>query len=225
MRRKQTINNVGTNSFRIFNDNLLNITWFLATTENYYSRRVNKLRLRLRRSQSELPEIVKELDKLVSGIGTRKPTKVEENRIAELDDKVYELSDDHFVIPMLVGQFRQYPDLVRILGLIYLVTIYEGYLSDIKQEISSVRHDLNRREFKAICKQPKKIIEITRTRNIHIHNKGIIDEKYLNLVRDNKWKDGMYKKITRKYLRDSIDSIRAHVEFIEGEVKRLYFEN
>jgi hypothetical protein len=67
-----------------------------------------------------------------------------------------------------------------------------------------------------------RVVEIMATRNIHVHNMGIVSRRYLESVNDSKLKVGAYKPITREYLRDSIASIRTLVQFIDAEVQRKY---
>jgi len=69
------------------------------------------------------------------------------------------------------------------------------------------------------------IVEILATRNIHVHNRGIVNQRYLQSVRDSTLKLGAYKSISEDYLRHSINLIRKLIEFIDTEVQRKYFAN
>jgi hypothetical protein len=156
-----------------------------------------------------------------------------------------------------------------VLGLLYLVAIFESYLVDIVREILLTCPDTLKsgRQFTAetiikvgdqkqiisylaekevedlksfrdvvSCFDKKfninlnasgvlvdNIAEILATRNIHVHNRGIVNQRYLEFVGGSALKVGAYKPITRQYLRDSIDSISTLVEFINTEVQGKYF--
>jgi hypothetical protein len=71
----------------------------------------------------------------------------------------------------------------------------------------------------------EQIVEILATRNIHVHNRGMVSRRYLQCVKKSTLKIGTYKSITKEYLRDSINSISKIVEFIDTEVQRKYFIN
>lgn len=67
------------------------------------------------------------------------------------------------------------------------------------------------------------IVEILETRNIHIHNKGIVNRKYLKRVQDSKFKLGYYRPITQDYLKDAIDLVSRQARFINNKVQEKYF--
>jgi len=66
------------------------------------------------------------------------------------------------------------------------------------------------------------IVEIMATRNIHVHNRGLVNRRYLDLVKGSKLKVGAYRSITRKYLKESIGSVNSLAKFIDAEVQRKY---
>ena len=208
----------------------------------------------------------------MDGIGEKsRLAKTNKRRLERLMDRADDLTDVHIFAPLERKLFRQFPELIRVLGLLYLVAIFESYLVDIVREILLTCPDALKsgRQFTAetIMKlgQQKQIIsylaekevddllyksfpdvvnyfdkkfrinlnasgvsgenivEILATRNIHVHNRGTVNQRYLELVRGSTLKAGAYKSITRGYLRDSIDSISTLVEFINTEVRRKYF--
>ena len=166
--------------------------------------------------------------------------------------------------------FRQFSELIRILGLTYLVTIFEGYLVDIVREILIAHPDAlkSKRQLTAeevltqggreqiisylaekeveellYCSFPdvvkyfdskfninlntsgvsaEKITEILATRNIHVHNKGVVNQRFRQLVKGSSLRVGTYKSITREYLKNSIDYIATIVKFIDTKVKTKY---
>mgnify|MGYP001155749813 CR=1 FL=1 len=200
-------------------------------------------------------------------------SKIEEKRFNRLAEKADDLTDIDIFVPMDVKSFRQFSELIRVLGLSYLLTIFEGYLADIVREIFLAHPEalksgkeltaetvlslggregivsyLAEREVKELLYKsfPRvtdyfdkkfnidlsasgvsagKLNEIMQTRHIHVHNRGIVNRRYLDSVKDSKLRVGAYKSITREYLRDSINSIRTLVGFIDAEVQRKYFAN
>lgn len=197
-------------------------------------------------------------------------SKANEKRLTELDERAYDLTDIDIFLPMDVKSFRQFSELIRVLGLSYLVTVFEGYLADIVREIFLAHPEalksareltaetvlglggrkgivsyLAEREVEELLYKsfPRvvdyfdkkfnidlsasgvsagKLNEIGQTRHIHVHNRGIINRRYLESVKESKLKVGAYKSITREYLRGSIDSIRTLVKFIDAEAQRKY---
>jgi len=254
--------------YRIFESNLYKLAYFLGTTETWYEKQVRVLGNRLRKAREELDQVETEMDEL--GEKSRL-AKADERWLGKLMDRADDLTDIHIFMPLERKLFRQFPELVRVLGLLYLVAIYESYLVDIVREILLTYPDALKsgRQFSAetiiklgeqkqiisylaekeVGKLPYKsfpdvvnyfgkkfninlnasgvlvenIVEILTTRNIHVHNGGIVNQLYLELVRGSTLKVEAYKSITRKYLRDSIGSISTLVEFIHTEVQRKYF--
>jgi hypothetical protein len=260
----------GTEIYRIFESNLDKLAYFLGTTEAWYGNQVIILRKQVRKARKELSQVEIELGELLEKMDRSKLSKAEGKRLDELEGRVEDLTDIDIFVPLEAKQFRQFSELIRVLGLSHLVTIFEGYLADVVREIFLVHPEalksarkltaetvLNLGERKQIVsylaeKETKKllnksfkdvandfskkfnislddsgvsaerIVEIMATRNIHVHNMGIVNRRYLESVKDGKLKVGAYKSITREYLRDSFDSIRTLVEFIDAEVQRKY---
>jgi hypothetical protein len=254
--------------YQTFESNLHKLAYFLGTTETWYEKQVRVLGNQLRKARGELDQVETEMDEL--GEKSRL-AKADERRLGKLMDRADDLTDIDIFVPQERKLFRQFPELVRVLGLLYLVAIFESYLVDIVREILLTCPDALKsgRQFtaetiiklgeqkqiinylaeKEVEKLPYKsfpavvnyfgkkfninlnasgvlvenIVEILTTRNIHVHNRGIVNQQYLELVRGSTLKVGAYKSITRKYLRDSIDSISTLVEFINTEVQRKYF--
>ena len=254
--------------YRIFESSLQKLAYFLGTTEGWYEKQVRVLGDRLRKARKELDQVGREMD----GLGEKsRLAKTDKRRLERLMDRADDLTDVHIFAPLERKLFRQFPELVRVLGLLYLVAIFESYLVDIVREILLTCPDALKsgRQFtaEAIIKlgeqkqiisylaekevedllyksfpdvvnyfdkkfninlnasgvSVENIVEILATRNIHVHNRGIVNQRYLELVGGSTLKVGAYKPITRKYLRDSIDSISTLVEFINTEVQRKYF--
>ena len=254
--------------YRTFESNLNKLAYFLGTTERWYEKQVRAMGNRLRKAREELDEVEAEMDKL--GEKSRL-AKADKRRLKKLMDQADDLTDVHIFVPLERKLFRQFPELVRVLGLIYLVAIFESYLVDIvrgilltcpdalksgrqftaetiiklgeqKQVISYLAEkeveDLLYKNFPDVVNYfdnkfninlnasgvpVANIVEILATRNIHVHNGGIVNQRYLELVRESTLKVGAYKPITREYLRDSINSISTLVEFINTEVQGKYF--
>lgn len=260
----------GTEIYRTFESNLYKLAYFLGTTEEWYGKQVRILRKQVRKARKELSQVEIELGKLLEKMDRSKLSKVEEKRLDELEGRAEDLADIDMFVPTDAKLFRQFSELIRILGLSHLVTIFEGYLADVVREIFLVHPEalksakkltaetvLNLGERKQIVsylaeKETKKllyksflgvvnyfskkfnislddsgvsaerIVEIMATRNIHVHNKGVVNRRYLESVKDSKLKVEAYKSITSEYLRVSIDSIKTLVKFIDAEVQRKY---
>ena len=254
--------------YRIFESSLQKLAYFLGTTEGWYEKQVRVLGDRLRKARKELDQVEREMD----GLGEKsRSAKTDKRRLERLMDRADDLTDVHIFVPLERKLFRQFPELVRLLGLLYLVAIFESYLVDIVREILLTCPDALKsgRQFtaEAIIKLGEQkqiisylaekevedllyksfpdvvnyfdkkfninlnasgvsaelIVDILATRNIHVHNRGIVNQRYLELVRGSTLKLGAYKPVTREYLRDSIDTISTLVEFINTKVQRKYF--
>jgi len=252
--------------YRTFESNLTKLAYFLGTTEGRYEKQVRVLGDRLRKARKELGQVEREM----SGFGEKsRLAKTDERRLERLMDRAEDLTDIDIFVPLERKLFRQFPELVRVLGLLYLVAIFESYLVDIVRAILLTCPDTLKsgRQFTAetIIKlgdqkqiisylaenevedlkgfsdvvsyfdekfninlnasgvSVENIVEILATRNIHVHNGGIVNQRYLKFVRGSTLKVRAYKPIAREYLRDSIDSISTLVKFINTEVQRKYF--
>ena len=163
---------------------------------------------------------------LLDKYGKPRLSKADEKLTGELGEKLDDLTDIDVFVPMEMKKFRQFTELVRILGLIYLVSIFEGYLVDIVREILLTRpdalksgkqltveeilaqgerkqiisyfaerevEDLQYDSFSNVVKyfedkfkinlnnsgvSVESVTEILATRNIHIHNKGMVNQKF-----------------------------------------------
>jgi hypothetical protein len=254
--------------YRTFKSNLHELAYFLGTTETWYEKQVGVLGNQLRKAREDLDQVETEMDKLREK-SRLAPT--DKGRLGQLTRRANDLTDIHIFVPLERELFRQFPKLVRVLGLLYLVAIFESYLVDIVREILLTCPDalksgrpitaetiielgeqkqiisyLAEKEVEALLYKSfpdvvnyfdKKfkidvnasgvsvdnIVEILATRNIHVHNRGLVNQRYLELVTASPLKVGAYKPITREYLRDSFDSINTLVEFINTEVQRKYF--
>ncbi|MCX5998039.1 MAG: hypothetical protein NTU41_00185 [Chloroflexi bacterium] len=271
MTKERPLREPHTKHYVTFDMSLWKLAFFLGTTERYYDGKIKRLKEQIQRARSELSHVETELDEFAEKGESSKLSKAEEERLGELIDKADDLTDVKIFVPMDVSRFRQYPELLRIFGLSYLVTIFEGYLVDIVRDILLVRPDalksqrpltaetvlsLGERqkivsylaeievdellyksfpdviryfdkkfniELSASGVASAKIVEIMATRNIHVHNRGFVNQRYLDLVKNGKLKAGAYKPITKKYLRDSISSALSLVKFIDDTVQRKYF--
>jgi hypothetical protein len=254
--------------YRIFESNRTKLVYFLGTTEGWYEKQVRILGDQLRKARKELDQVEREMN----GLGEKfKLAKTDKRRLERLVDRADDLTDVHIFVPLERKLFRQFPELIRVLSLLYLVAIFESYLVDIVREILLTCPDALKsgRQFtaEAIIKlgeqkqiisylaekeiddllyksfpdvvdyfdkkfninlnasgvSAENIVEILATRNIHVHNRGIVNQRYLESVRGSKLKAGTYKPVTREYLRDSIGLISTLVEFINTEVQGKYF--
>lgn len=258
-------------AYMTFESNVMKLAYFLGTTEKHYDKQVRILGKQVREASQKLPHAEIELDELLQKADSRNLSKVEERYLAELDERIYDLMDIDLFAGLQAKLFRQFRELIRVLGFSYLVTVFEGYLADIIREIllakpealksakeistetvlslggrqQIVSHlaerevdELLYRSFPDVVKYFDKkfsinvnaspvssaqIVEIMATRNIHVHNGGLVNRRYLQLVKCSKLKPGAYRPITRAYLADSINSIRSLVGFIDAEVQKKYF--
>lgn len=257
--------------YRIFESNLHKLAYFLGTTEGWYEEQVRILAKQVRKARKELSQVEIKLDKLSEKMDRFELSEVEQKQMDELVDKADELTDVDIFVPTEAKLFRQFTELIRVLGLSYLVTIFESYIADIVREIllthpnilksakqftaeavlnlggrkQIVRYLVEKEIEELLYKSfpdivnyfnrkfninlsdsgvsVERIVEIMATRNIHVHNGGIVNRRYLEAVKESKLKVGAYKSITSGYLRISFDSIIALVKFIDAEVQRKYF--
>lgn len=253
-----------TESYYTFSSNLEKLAYFLGTTVEYYAKQVRILRWQVRAARKKLPDLEKQIDDFFA---KRRLSEDDEKQFAEIAEKVEDLTDIDLFAPMEMTMFRQFSELILILGLIYLVTIFEGYLVDIIREILLSNPDalkskrqltaeevltvggqkeivsylaekeveeLLYRSFPDVVKyfhdkfninlnnsgvSAENITEILATRNIHIHNKGMVNQHFRQLVKGSTLRVGTYKSVTTEYLEDSISYIRKIVDFIETETK------
>lgn len=254
-------------SYRTFESSLDKLAYFLGTTEELYARQMRILRWRVRLARKELPQLEKRMDEFLA---KSRLSKADEKRFNKIGSMVENLTDIDIFVPVQMQLFRQFPELIRILGLSHLVTIFEGYLGDIIQEILLAHPDIlksgkqltaeevltlgGRKEmvaylaekeveelqhspFQKVVKyfddkfninlnasivSPEQITEILATRNIHIHNRGVVNQRFRKLVKGSPLRLGAYKRITREYLMDSISSIETLVRFIDTEARTKY---
>ena len=254
-----------TESYTTFNSTLDKLVCFLETTEVYYAKQVKISRWRVEFARRELPELERRMDEFLE---KSKLSRADEKRFNKIATWVEHLTDVDLFEPVNIKLVRQFSELIRILGLFYLVTIFEGYLVDIIQEILVTHPDalksakqltaeevltLGRRKqivsylaekeveelqyssFETVVKyfedkfninlntsvvSPEQITEILATRNIHIHNKGKINQRFRKLVKSSTLRLGTYKRITREYLQHAISCISTIVSFIDTEARR-----
>lgn len=258
--------------FNNFYNNLWELASFLGTTEKYYNKQVKKMEGQILKAQNELHDVEKMLEELSEKEDNHKLTKTEKEKLIEFSDKAYDLTDIIIFTPIDMNQFRMYPELLRVLGLSYLVAIFEGYLVDIVRELLKYTESLKspkqcsvetivdfnkqpriknysaEKEMKKFLYKPfpevtkyfntkfdinlvdsgittMNITEIMATRNIHVHNRGYVDQQYIQTTKGMKMKIGDYKKITKKYLKDSISSVYSLVKFIDSKVQERICSN
>lgn len=256
-----------TKSYITFDSNLDKLAYFLGTTEELYGKHVRILGWRVRLARKELPKLKRQMDEFLK---KSRLSKADEKRFNKIGERVEDLTDVDIFVPMEMKQFHQFPELIRILGLSHLVTIFEGYLKDIVQEILLAHPDtlksgkqltaeevltlggrkqianylaekeaeeLQYSSFEKIVKyfddklsinlntsevSPEQITEILATRNIHVHNKGIVNRRFQKLVKGSTLRLGAYKRITKAYLEYAISCIETIVSFIDTEARAKY---
>jgi len=218
-------------------------------------------------ARKELPRLERQMDEFLN---KSRLSKADEKRFNKIGERVENLTDIDIFVPMEMKLFRQFPELMRVLGLSHLVTIFEGYLKDIIQEILLANPDalksgkqltteevltlsgrkrivsylaekeieeLQYGSFEKIVKyfddkfninlntpevSPEQITEILATRNIHVHNKGMVNRRFQKLVKGSTLRLGAYKRITKAYLAYAIGCIKAIVWFIDTQARTKY---
>ncbi len=256
-----------TKNYITFESSLNKLAHFLRTAEEWYDTQVRILRWRVRFAKRELPQLERQMDEFLK---KAKLSKADEKRFNKIGGRVEELTDIDILVPTEIKLLRQSPELIRILGLSHLVTIYEGYLADIVQEILLSHLDIlksgkqltaeevltlgGRKQvvnylvekevdelphspFQKVVKYfddkfninlntsvapPEKITEILATRNIHVHNRGIVNRHFQDLVKGSTLRLGTYKCITKEYLQFAIICINTIVRFIDTEARAKY---
>lgn len=267
-RNKARPTDVHSQSYKNFDLNILNLAYFLGTTEQWYEKQVKLLGKRVSTAKKELPTIESRLDGLLD---KKRLSKAEEKRFEELAERAYDLVDVEIFAPMEKEAFTQFPELIRVLALSQLVTIFEGYIFDVAHEIfvnrpetlrssreltADVVLNLNNKEeiiqhladreiedlqYKSITDVIKyfdkkfkitlgaervpdgKVAEIVATRNIHVHNKGIVNQRYLQFAPSNEFRAGDYRHVNRKYLIASFSLLRRVAKYMDVKVQRKYF--
>lgn len=259
-----------TKSYLTFKSNLDKLEYFLGTTEEWYANQVRILGWRVRVARRELPQLERQMDEFLK---KSRLSKADEKRFNKIGSMVENLTDIDIFAPMQMKLFRQFPELIRILGLSHLVTIFEGYLTDIIQEILLAHPDilksgkqltaeealnlggrkqivtclaekeveeLQHSPFQKVVKyfddkfninlntsvvSPEQITEILATRNIHIHNKGVVNQRFKKLVKGSTLRLGTYKRITKEYLLYANSCIWTIVSFIDTGAGTKYLAN
>ena len=222
---------------------------------------------RVRVARRDLPQLERQMDEFLR---KSRLSKADEKRFNKIGSRLEDLTDIDIFVPIEMRLFRQFPELIRILSLSHLVTIFEGYLVDIIQEILLAHPDtlksgkqitaeemitlggrkqivrylaekeveeLQHSSFQKVVKyfddkfninlntsvvSPEQIIEILATRNIHIHNKGLVNQCFQKLVKGSTLRLGSYKRITREYLQHANSCITTIVSFIDTEARTKY---
>ena len=256
-----------TKSYFTFDSNFDRLAYFLGTTEQWYTKQVKILGWQIRVARRELPQLERQMDEFLK---KSRLSKADEKRFNKIGSRVEHLTDIDLFVPTEMKLFRQFPELLRILGLSHLVTIFEGYLVDIIQEILLAHPDIlksgkqltaeevltigERKQivsylaekeveelqyspFQKVVKyfddkfninlntpivSPEQITEILATRNIHIHNKGVINQRFQKLVKGSTLRLGTYKRITREYLVYTNNCINTIVSFIDTKARTKY---
>ena len=210
-----------TRSYITFRSNFEKLALFLGTTEELLNKHVRILKWRARVARRDLPKLERQMEEFLN---KSKLSKAAEKRFNKIGSKIEDLADIDIFVPIQMKLLHQFPELNRILGLIYLVAVFEGYLSDIVREIllthpealKSNRQltveevlaqggkkqmlnylvekeidDLLYKSFPDVSKYfnekfkinlndseipAENVVEIQATRNIHIHNKGVVNE-------------------------------------------------
>lgn len=118
--------------YETFYNNIYRLANFLGTTERWYEKQAKILTKQAAVARRELHFVELEMDKLVE---KRKLSKAEEKKLNQLGDRADDLVDIDIFSPPEARTFRKFREFIRILGLSYLITIFEGYLVDIIREI------------------------------------------------------------------------------------------
>jgi len=134
-RRKQPNSEPETKIYWLFGSNLHMLAYFLGTTEKWYEKQVRVLEKKVQKARKDLSQAGMELEKLGEKMDHSGLSEVEEKQMDELIDKVEDLGDADLFMPIEADRFCQFSDLIRVLGLVYLVAIFEGYIADIVRKI------------------------------------------------------------------------------------------
>lgn len=118
--------------YATFLDNLYKLANFLGETEQWYEKQVKILTKQATVARRELHFVELEMNKLEK---KSKLSKAEEKKLGRLMERADDLVDIDIFSPREARTFRKFREFIRILGLSYLITIFEGYLVDIVREI------------------------------------------------------------------------------------------
>lgn len=129
---RSSSNIVSSKCYKTLINNLYYLADFLGETESWYEKQAKILTKQAVVAKRELYFVELEMSRLNK---KSKLSKSEKQKYIELDERASDLDDIAIFTPYRARTFRKFPEFIRVLGLSYLVTIFEGYLTDIVREI------------------------------------------------------------------------------------------
>jgi len=106
----------------------------------------------------------------------------------------------------------------------------EKLLNNLEQSSINKRWDLLSDDFnfdldKNISIGKENLNEVYQTRNLIVHNKSLVDEKYLKIVSDPQFRLGDERKVDSSYVNDSFDYAKKFVEELIELFRPKFFNN
>jgi hypothetical protein len=216
-----------------FQSNLYDMGVFVARSEYVYDKEAKSLKKQAQKTAGKLTQNSRLLNKLAD---KEEVTKVEERALEKLVEKEAVLSDRELDIIFAEKSFRDaYGEKIRVLSFIYIVAIYDAYVEDITTALNNIdskpitKRSMSDTDFLSkrfnvniINAGLPDIVEIRACRNIHAHNMGLVDERYLQNVKDSKLTVDSYKPITQDYLKQSIGLISKLGKVIHKQIQSEY---
>lgn len=134
---------------------------------------------------------------------------------------------------------RKYPELINRMVHIYLVALFEAFLSDLIGCLFKDSEVFNRVRQMPIVRQllylrtkfdlrisestMRELTEITETRHVLVHRKGVVDEKYVERVVDPIFSIGDERIVTSEYLFRVYGRLIDTIDLVQHELmERLY---
>jgi len=139
---------------------------------------------------------------------------------------------------------QQHIDLLREMFIIYLVVIFEDFLKKIleircnelnmdESEKKKLFKDFSYKDFKYKWEKIAGLFgidmgqfknntlkELFERRNILVHNKGVVDKKYIKKVKNSEYKEGNKILVDPEYVKSSIESVIDFVKTFQDEVQK-----
>ncbi len=216
--------------------------------------------------QARHAQIVAKLEAAASGDSDPSPPRPDEKAI-QLDLNAKQLGAIITIMQDQEGNTAEYPNLTYRMSFVYLVAIFDAFLSDIFTEVAQARpkiltstkkhvsyakifelgnfeamvdfiasRELNELSYKSIKEQAdyyedrfgvalresgvsvNELVELRCTRNILVHNNGIVNHIYLEQVSGSSYSSGDEVKVDAEYFDHAVESFKSIVTYVTAKL-------
>ena len=216
--------------------------------------------------QARHAQIVAKFEAAASGDSDPSPPSPDEKAI-QLDLNAKQLDAIIAIMQDAEGNTAAYPNLTYRMSFVYLVAIFDAFLSDIFTEVAHARpeiltskkkqvsyakilelgnfeamvdfiasRELNELSYKSIKEQAdyyedrfgvalrdsgvsvNELMELRCTRNLLVHNNGIVNHIYLEQVSGSSYRSGDEVKVDAEYFDHAVESFNSIVTFVTAEL-------